>query len=216
MLLNRLTGSVVGRHVYSQSMGGNLLNLLKHHAKSLTESKNEAVCQAVARGLALKRPTMAAFDDAFTRVAGGSSPPFPFASAHDYYVWSSSHKMLPDIKVPFLAINAADDPIVQEVPKGTGDDSWATMVLTTTGGHLGWFEASSSGQIQRWVKKPVLEWLRVVGEHIVHDLNKGRPLVERDGFLTEEGRDNLGCKEINGVDFVVAGEGEGSGLKQGL
>jgi len=211
-----LNGSVVGRHVYSQGMGGNLLNLLKRHATSLTEAQNERVSQAVAKGLGLKKPTMEDFDDTFTRIAGGSSPPFPFASAHEYYVWSSSHKVLPDIKVPFLAINAADDPIVHEVPKSTGGDSWATMILTTTGGHLGWFEASSSGQVQRWVKKPVLEWLRVVGEHIVHDHAKGRALVERDGFLTEVGRDDLGCKEIDGVGIVAAGEGEGSGLLQGL
>ena len=30
-------------------------------------------------------------------------------------MWASSHKVLPDIRVPFLAVNAADDPIVQEV-----------------------------------------------------------------------------------------------------
>ena len=51
------------------------------------------------------------FDDTITRLAGGSSPPFPFASARDYYTAASSHKVLGDIRVPFLAVSSADDPI---------------------------------------------------------------------------------------------------------
>jgi hypothetical protein len=156
------------------------------------------------------------FDQAFTRIAGGSSPPFPFASAEDYYVWASSHKALADVKVPFLAINAADDPVVQEIPEYADGNSWVVMVVTSKGGHLGWFEAGERlGVCERWFSKPALEWLRVVGEEIIREGMRGKPLHEQDGFVKEVGTQNLGYKEIEGGGLVVGVEGEG-GLFQGL
>jgi len=196
-------------------MGGNLLDLLKRHASSLAGYQNERVSAAIAKGLALKRPTMEDFDGTFTRVAGGSSPPFPFASANDYYVWASSHYVVPNIKIPFLAINAADDPVVRDVPLSVMENGWAVIVLTKNGGHLGWFETSSFRQVRRWVRKPVLEWLQVLGENIVHDTSKRKPLIEEDGFIREVGRDDLGCKEIEGGGIVTGGEDKGH-LLQGL
>jgi hypothetical protein len=128
-------------------------------------------------------------------------------------VWSSSHKVLPGIRIPFLAINAADDPIVQDVPVDAGGNPWTVMVLTSGGGHLGWFEAAPhKGQVQRWVRKPVLEWLKVAGELLVRG-HKAQPLVEQDGFIVEIGREHLGCKK---VEDVVAMEDAGEGLVRGL
>jgi hypothetical protein len=118
--------------------------------------------------------------------------------------------------VPFLAVNAADDPIVQEVPVGAGGNSWVTMVITPKGGYLGWFEPSlPSGDVPRWITKPVLEWLKLVGEDIVHTSNKRPDLCEEGGFLKEVGRSHLGVKVTEGGGLVVGVEGE-SGLLQGL
>ena len=214
--LHRLNGTHVGRFVYSQGMGGNLLKLLQNHAKELSQYPDHPIAPALARGLNLKAPTMEDFDEAFTRVGGGPSPPFPFASADDYYVWSSSHKVLPDIRVPFLSINAADDPIVQDVPVNAGGNGWVTMVTTPKGGHLGWFEPTlPSGEVPRWIKKPVLEWLKLVGEDLVHKESRGRALYEEDGFLKEVGRADIGCKETDGGGIVASTERKG-GLLQGL
>jgi predicted alpha/beta-fold hydrolase len=211
----RLNGTHFGRFVYSQGMGGNLLKLLQKHSAELSKYPDHIIAPALARGLSLKTPTMEDFDQAFTRVGGGSSPPFPFDSSDDYYAWASSHKVLPDIKVPFLAVNAADDPIVQEVPVDAGGTGWVTMVLTPKGGHLGWFErALPSGEVPRWITKPVLEWLKLNGEDIVYEGTKGRPLYEEDGFIKEVGRPGLGCKEIEGGG-IITGAAEG-GLLQGL
>ena len=114
--ISRVNGTRVGRHVYSQRMGANLLKLLQRHAEDFGKYPDHRLAPALATGLRLMSPTMEEFDHTFTRVEGGSSPPFPFDSSDDCYTWASSHKVLPDIRVPFLTVNAADDPIVQEVP----------------------------------------------------------------------------------------------------
>jgi predicted alpha/beta-fold hydrolase len=200
--LDRLNGSFVGKHVYSQGMGGNLLNLLKLHASSLASFGNERVNEAVANGLALQKPTIEAFDNTFTRLADGSSPPFPFSSTDEYYLWSSSDTVLPRVRIPFLAINAADDPLIPVVPLDAGGNPWAVMVLSSGGGHLGWFEAAPcKGRVQRWVRKPVLEWLKVAGELLVHG-HRVQPLIEKDGFIVEIGREHLGCKKVEDIVAV--------------
>ena len=71
------------------------------------------------------------------------------------------------------------------------------------------------GTLERWIRKPVVEWIRAVGEDMVVDTGRGRPLHEVDGFLKEVGRDDIGCKEVEGGGHVVGVEGEG-GLLAGL
>ena len=210
----RLNASIIGRYIYSQSMGGNLLSVLKRHAEEFAKFQDERIAEALLKGLALKSPTLEDFDDTFTRVAGGSSPPFPFASATDYHNWASSHKVLGDIRIPFLAINAADDPVVRDVPMDAAGNGWVTLALTCGGGHLGWFEPAPTGGVQRSIKKPVLEWLKVTGEQIVYGGERGPELYELDGFLKERGRDHLGIKEIDGGGLVVTKDK--GGFLQGL
>jgi predicted alpha/beta-fold hydrolase len=210
-----LLSTFLGKHVYSKGMGGNLLNLLKRHLKALQADPEHRVAKAIPLTLALKNPTLEKFDDTFTRVAGGSAPIFPFATAHDYYRYSSSHYVVKDVKVPFLAINAADDPVVRNVPMDGGGNGLVIMELTTAGGHLGWFQAGA-GFVDRWTTKPVLEWLELVGEYLIPEMEKPAPLyVDEDGFIKEEGRPILGCKEIEGGG-VIDGNGGEAGMLQGL
>ena len=189
-------------------MGGNLLRLVRRHAKSLTADSEHMVAKAASLALALKNPTLEKFDDTLTRVAGGAAPIFPFATAHDYYHWASSHYVVKDIRVPFLAINAADDPVVRHVPMDGGDNGLVVMELTTGGGHLGWFQVGPELG-DRWTTRPVLEWFKLVGEDVVQQTpSRGAPLyVDKDGYLTEEGRPVLGCKEIDSSDVIDADVG---------
>ena len=173
------------------------------------------VAKAASAALALKNPTLDQFDDTFTKIAGGPSPHFPFPDADTYYTWGSSHNMVQHITVPFLAINAGDDPIVRHVPMDGGGNGLIVMEMTKGGGHLGWFQAGP-GYIDRWTTKPVLEWLKLMGQDVVHDPKpRGRPLyVGEDGFLREKGVDNLGCKEIEGEGLFD--DNDGDGMLQGL
>jgi predicted alpha/beta-fold hydrolase len=215
--LNSSLRTFVGTHIYSKGMGGNLLKLVARHAKSFAEDPEHRVAQAALLTLALKAPTLETFDDTFTRVAGGAAPVFPFATADDYYRWASSHNVVKDIRVPYLAINAADDPVVRHVPMDGGGNGLVVMELTTGGGHLGWFQASSEHG-DRWTTKPVLEWFKLVGEDLVHETTRrGSPLyVDKHGYIKEEGNPLLGCKEVDGGGVTNRNGGEGVGVLQGL
>ncbi|KAF8959065.1 hypothetical protein BDZ97DRAFT_1423647 [Flammula alnicola] len=192
-----LLNSFSGKHIYSKGLGGNLLNLMKRHLPALMQDPDHDVAKAARAALKLKNPTLEKFDDTFTRIAGGPAPYFPFRDADGYYVWASSHKIVGQITVPFLSINSADDPVVRHVPMDGGGNGLVVMGLTTGGGHLGWFQAGP-GYVDRWTTKPVMEWLKLVGQDLVHDPTpKGPPLfTDEDGFLREKGRERLGIKVL--------------------
>ena len=206
---------MVGTHVYSKALAGNLTNLVKRYKEPLTAEPDHRVAKAVPLTLGLKNPTLEKFDDTFTRVAGGGAPAFPHATAHDYYVWGSCHQVIQDITIPFLGLNAADDPVVTSAPTMDSDNGLVVMGLTKGGGHLGWFQAGP-GCVDRWTTKPVLEWLKLVIDDIVHEPKVYPSMyVDGDGFLREEGRPSLGCKEVPG-GRIVDGNGGEEGMLQGL
>lgn len=213
---NRLHSTFLGKHLYAKALGGNLLALMKQHLPALTKDATHMVAQAAEVARKLKSPTLKEFDEAFTRIAGGPAPYWPFPDADAYYVWCSSHGIVDQIRVPFLAINAEDDPVVRHVPMAGGGNSLVVMTLTKGGGHLGWFQAGP-GYVDRWTTKPVLEWLKLMGQDLVYDPTpKGLPLfTDEDGFLREEGREELGVKFAEDGGIIDGNSGE-DGMRQGL
>lgn len=210
--------SFTGRHIYSKSLGGNLLRLLKRHLHSVTKDPNHYIARAACVALELKNPTLAEFDQAFTRVAGGPQPQFPFPDSDAYYVGCSTHDLLDRVTVPLLSINAADDPVVHQVPMDGGGNGLVTMVLTAGGGHLGWFKSGKKG-IDRWTTEPVLEWLKVFGERVEHEsVSTGRRIfTDGDGWTREEGREEyLGFMELVGMETLIDGNRGEAGTIQGL
>ena len=199
-------------------MAGNLKVLVKRHLTTLAKNPESELYKAAQKVLETPKLSLIQFDDTVTRIGGGPSPPFPFASARDYYRWASSHKLLPQIRVPFLALNSADDPIVKDLPTDAGPSAlgpWVTFCVTEGGGHLGWFEKGPGFfTLQRWMSRPVVEWLRAVGEDVAVEV-RGRALREVNGFVMEVGRDDIGYKEIEGGGHVVGVGGE-EGLLAGL
>jgi len=192
-----------GKYAYSKGMASNLLRLLSRHTASLSRQPDHYVTTAMHAAFALKSPTLEQFDDKFTSKAGGAPPIFPFPSAKHYYIWASSHYVLPDVRVPLLALNAADDPIVHKVPEDVDNPS-VVLAVTPGGGHLGWFETGKDGpgSVTRWITKPVIEWLRLVGEDLVLERRTKEVYVSEDGFFKESGRDDIGCKVIDGGGLV--------------
>lgn len=196
-------------------MGSNLQNVLKRHYKALTLDPDHFVGQAAAKAIALKNPTLEEFDDSFTRIAGGPSPVFPFPSSKEYYRSMSSHHILRDVQVPYLAISAADDPIIRHVPVDGGGNPFVVMTLTSGGGHLGWFQAGGKDYVDRWTTRPVLEWLRLMGDDAVHSPRGRNVFVDEEGWLREEGQPHLGCLELF-EEGVIDGTGSDPGVLQGL
>src|SRR5258708_17327384 len=122
-------------------------------------------------------------------------------------VWASSHRHISSIRVPFLAINAAEDSIVGfTAAEETGDGQTCALAVTPSGGHLGWFHGGSpigrGGPPDRWISKPVLEFLRAVAEDFIPDSRHGPPkgardYIERDGFVLERGKDLVGYQVVS-------------------
>jgi predicted alpha/beta-fold hydrolase len=180
------------RRIYAETLGGSVVELLKFHSASFSKFPDSPTTKKLPSIFLLKRPTMEDYDNAFTRFIGGESPLFPMETARDYYEWASSHKVIRSIAVPYLSINAADDPIVQEVPTDCEGNGWVAMLITRHGGHLGWFGQGAD----RWIQKPVLEFLQAAGEGMIHEA-KGRSVYIDGEFIREAGRDDLGCKVVD-------------------
>ena len=215
-MLGSIMSTFLGRRIYSRGMGNNLVNLVKKNYKELASFPDHIVAKAADAVLTLRDPTIDKFDNTFTCKVGGSSPPFPFATADDYYRWASSHYVLNDIRVPYLAINAVDDPVVEHVPLDAIKNGYVVVGLTTRGGHLGWFQSGPRLSLERWTTNPILEWFKLIGDDVLHAANQGNKIYkDGDGFLREENKPNLGCKEVKDGGLIDWTTGEPE-LLQGL
>ncbi|KAI5886093.1 AB-hydrolase YheT [Schizophyllum commune H4-8] len=204
---NGLLNTFLGTQIYSKGMARSLRKIVKRNRTAFASGAEQAA--AVEAALKLKSPTLKVFDDHFTRLFGGGAPMFPFDSAQDYYTGTSSHTAVRDIRVPFLALNAADDPIVNKLPALDGSDN-VVLAVTRLGGHLAWFEAGKRpGEPRRWMRQPVLEWLRVCGDDLKHEAmgRKEREVVVVDGWVTEAGsEEGYGCRALSGSKIIEAHE----------
>jgi len=172
---------------------------VKHHRGALSADPDHPVAKALASTLALRQPRMHEFDAAFTKNVGDTNPPFPFLTVGEYYNWASSDRSVKDIQVPFLAINSADDPVIASSPMNGGGNPNVVMVLTSRGGHLGWFHKKQGSKMDRWTTKPVIEWLELMGKEVVHEKSKATAVyMDENGYLKEMDRVHLGCKDTEG------------------
>ena len=81
-------------------------------------------------------------------------PTWGYPTEEAYYRDASSVDSLLAVRVPLLALNAADDPIASRwaLPYSEALQNPYTVLCTTSlGGHLGWFEVGGG----RWHSKPV-------------------------------------------------------------
>ena len=130
--------------------------------------------------------------------------------------------MIQNIRIPFLGLQSSDDPIVPYSPPDCAGNGWVVLGWTRRGGHLGWFEHDSDGQLRRWVRKPVLEWFKAIID--LTDLDEGgnirgrvtKPFGIVDGFLREEGKEQFGVQEIVGCDEELVSVGGEGGFLAGL
>lgn len=138
------------------------------------------------------------------------------SSTEEYYRTQSPKNFILDIKVPFLAINAQDDPIAGacriplETPKLNPN---VVFAITRHGGHLGWFVGPFSFITKkRWVVKPVIEWLRAL--HEADPIPKKHKAISQvrtpkvgDEMVLDPEDDQCGFKEVD-ADIVTYGDNE--------
>ncbi len=93
------------------------------------------------------------FDDTFT------APVCGFGTADNYYRLCSSGQFVPAIKIPTLIVGAVDDPLVPgEVFSRLRLPRAVTMLLTGSGGHLGFIGRRNGDPDRRWMDWRVVEW----------------------------------------------------------
>jgi len=212
-----LEGSWFHRNIYSKTMGRNLLRLSLLHLNTIKKSTVE--CRPDIEGLLkAKNPRLVDLDNMVIRFVGGSSPPFPFPSSVAYQEWASSHNHIRTVRVPFLAINALDDPIVRDIPIPIPEEASHTIiVITPRGGHLGWFQRQERAgflHVERWSQRPVCEWLRATGDELVAKPRK-KDLVEIvDGFTRLVDTPKIGYREKD--TFEVVADAGATGVLAGL
>jgi predicted alpha/beta-fold hydrolase len=207
------------RTFYSKALGQNLQAVYRSHLPALQSFPPSPGIPTWEQIISLKSPQLIEVDELLVSKTGGATPPWPFPSANEYYVYASSDRSLPDIRVPFLAISSKDDPIVQEVPTHCGNNGWCAVVLTEVGGHLGWFEDKDDSRwkfdVQKWVRKPVLEWLKATIEDFKRENTPNVDVEVVDGFTREKGRPEIGFKEIDKDDlpkYIAKTDGVTAGL----
>lgn len=108
---------------------------------------------------ALQAKTIRDFDDAITRVS------FEWPDVDAYYAGSSSSLSIPNVRVPLLIIQAADDPIApkEAVPfEAIAANPQCLLVMTPTGGHLGWCGGKGGATGAPWTDAAVAEYFTAV------------------------------------------------------
>ncbi|KAG9033266.1 hypothetical protein FRB95_000360 [Tulasnella sp. JGI-2019a] len=205
----RLDNSFLLRNVYSTAMASNVVALMKENLESIKEGPAIPPYYNLFDLLAMPRPTFHDITEILTsKVGGHPSSGFPFDNAKSFCEWASARRLIPNIRVPFLIINAVDDPCVDYIPYDAIDkNGWVAMVTTAHGGHLGWFERDrysvKDGRRlhKRWFRKPVLEWLQACAEDLV-DVR----VPERSGSV--EGDDGWVTQMDNQlISYKVIGSG---------
>ncbi|KAJ3498226.1 hypothetical protein NLG97_g1284 [Lecanicillium saksenae] len=141
-----MQSTFIGREVYLRVMGTSMKQLIATHEteiKQYTKLDLEAISNVT-------------YLHDFDREVQCPTWGYPTESA--YYRDASSCDSVLSIRIPFLAVNAKDDPIALEgaLPYQEFRQNPNTVLLTTSlGGHLCWFETGGS----RWMTKPVDNFL---------------------------------------------------------
>ncbi|KAL2069341.1 hypothetical protein VTL71DRAFT_15679 [Oculimacula yallundae] len=139
--------SWIGSEIYSRSIANGLKAYVQLHKEEIRE-----FCTNINLERVNKTVYFHEFDEEVTAPAGG----YPTAGA--YYRDGSSVDALLAVRVPLLALNALDDPIVPEecLPFANARlNPYCVLCTTTLGGHLGWFELGGN----RWVTRAAERFL---------------------------------------------------------
>lgn len=189
---------------YSRAMGGNLRTVLQRHLSVMRQNPKLDVDAIIAN----PNLTIYEFDTLITSKCGG------FTSTEQYYRSQSPKNFVGNIRVPFLSINALDDPIatsrgipldvVQKNPN-------IVFALTRHGGHLGWFAGPFSFITKkRWVVRPIIEWLKAI--HTADPaprkhkaISEAKAPRQGDDMVIDPEDPECGFKEL-GEDAITGGD----------
>ncbi|CAG8165466.1 unnamed protein product [Penicillium salamii] len=149
----KLQDTWIGKNVYSKAMGTNMKKLFEQHVDQV--SKNPRIDVDAIRSINYLHE----FDRAL------QCPTWGYPTEGAYYRDAASTDSMLAIRIPFLAIQAEDDPIAcwEALPyQEMAQTPYGVMLTTSWGGHLGWFELGGA----RWFVKPVTSFLNKMAKEI--------------------------------------------------
>ncbi|KAF1834635.1 AB-hydrolase YheT [Decorospora gaudefroyi] len=168
-----LNSGWLGLHVYSRTMGRNLMGLFERHREQIL--KNPRIDE--------ERLVKSKYLYEFDRHV--QCPTWHYPTEGAYYRDAQSVDAVLSIRIPFLGINATDDPISSEagLPYEEIKQNPYTLLCTTNwGGHLGSFQLGGG----RWFADAASKFLAKVHEDVDFDA-----LREESGGEDTDGEDML-------------------------
>ncbi|QPG96850.1 hypothetical protein C2857_005371 [Epichloe festucae Fl1] len=159
-----MQNSLIGKEVYLRAMGTAMKSLIETHEEALKKHSS------------LDPPSIKSvitYLHEFDREV--QCPTWGYPTETAYYRDASSTDAVLNIRIPFVALQATDDPIAvkQALPYEEFKLNPNTVMITTSlGGHLCWFESGGS----RWYPKPVCNFLNHLARKV--DMDSLTPSTE--------------------------------------
>jgi predicted alpha/beta-fold hydrolase len=185
-------------------LGTKVKLVLKTHLIRLSKMAPSERTSSIQHLLKMRSPTGKQFDHLVTRFIGGAPPVYPLSTADAYYLEASAHQLMSQIRIPFVSFSALDDPILCALPWTEMKEApYVVSAITRHGGHVGWFEGGNVfglfGRPKKWVRKPVLEFLRASVDNLIGEWDgRGKDRWKReDGFVMEDEKNNVGYRVID-------------------
>ncbi|KOS19685.1 putative esterase [Escovopsis weberi] len=156
-----LMNSYMGKEVYLRLMGWAMKDYVNKNRKELKQHTSLDLA-------AIDKVTYLCEFDRATQC-----PLWGYPSEEAYYRDASSTDAVLNIKIPFMALSATDDPIalkqglpVQEIQQNPN----TILVTTSLGGHLCWFEYGGT----RWHTRPICNFFNYFANNV--DLDSVEPV----------------------------------------
>ncbi|CAG5131218.1 unnamed protein product [Candidula unifasciata] len=149
------------RRAYIYVMTRNQKNMIRRHKEQLFD-ENIKSSTGINEDEVFAASTIAELDEAYTRRRHG------YESVEEYYHHNSCFSVLSNVQIPFLVVNAEDDPIVPtallECPLQAAKSlSNMIFVLTKHGGHLGFYEKGIlRPNSLTWMDRLIIEYANAI------------------------------------------------------
>lgn len=149
-----------GMLTYTPVLATSLRKYFKRHMHHFTSNSGEQGTINIAAALAFK--TVRDWDAAVI------VPQYGFKDTDEFYATGSTAGRIHEIGIPFLALNAEDDPIcpTDGLPqKAFAKNENTISVITPCGGHVAWIENSGvflPKFTYSWDNRVIVEWLQAL------------------------------------------------------
>jgi hypothetical protein len=161
-------------NIYDKSLAGGLRKIFAKHAHLFNDIGGDFDIP-----LAANAKTVRDFDNGITKVS------FGYKTVDDYYFDASSSRLVHNVRVPLLCIQARTDPIAPEraIPRADLEaNPNCLLVVTPYGGHLGWIAGPDAPFGCPWTDPLIMQYLETIQETST-DLPAFRKAHEMSGDL---------------------------------